>query len=101
MKYKTGDTVKIKTWKEMEREYGLDRYGNIRCKERFTHGMEKEINRDFSNRILTIEKISINTYKIKNINWYWSDDMIKCLVKDYKEKIFKPILSRFEILDIR
>jgi len=29
MKYKAGDKVRIKTWEDMEKEFGLDSYGNI------------------------------------------------------------------------
>ncbi len=40
--------------------------------------------------------------KYGDINCYcWSDNMIKYLVKEYKEPVPVPIYSRFEILDIR
>ena len=33
-------TVKLKTWDEMEEEYGLDSYGNIKCEDTFTRDMK-------------------------------------------------------------
>jgi len=101
MKYKVKDKVKIKTWKEMEKEYGVFvKKGSIKCKYAFTKGMEEEIEELNCNRILTIEYVYSNSYGIKEISsWTWSDDMIKCLVKN--EIKSKPITSRFEILDIR
>jgi len=99
MKYKIGDKVKIKTWKEMKKEYGVT--GSINCYYNyfFTEYMEKDIKALNCNRILTIKNVKnpCNFYTMKEISWKWSDSMIKCLVKDKSE----PITNRFEILDIR
>ena len=40
MKFKVGDRVQIKTWKEMEKEYGLDKDGDIRCRNVFNTDMK-------------------------------------------------------------
>lgn len=40
MKFKPGDRVQIKTWKEMEKEYGLDKDGDIRCRNVFNTDMK-------------------------------------------------------------
>jgi len=94
MKYKVGDKVRIKTWEEMEKKYGLYSGGSIKCG--FTKEMEKYINRNFSNRILEITEVIRGYYKIENTCWSWTEDMIK------EEKVvYDPIYSRFEILDIR
>ena len=58
VKYKIGDKVKIKTWKEMEKEYGLKKntYYSMLLFPRiklprpfyFSYSMEKELNNSFS-----------------------------------------------------
>jgi len=100
MKYKVGDKVKIKTWDRMEKEYGIRENGNINCKKSFLPNMEEELNKLNTNRILTIKEINNNHYYMKEIGYYWSDDMIECLAEDYKIEILEPINSRWEILDL-
>lgn len=102
MKYKVGDKVKIKTWGEMEKEYGLNSFGNIDSYYCFIKEMEIRINRDSPDRILTIEKVTKSGYLMRAMSCNWSDNMIECLAEDYKkeEPIYKPINSRFEILDL-
>ena len=105
MKYKAGDRVRIKTWEQMEKEYGLTTNTIINCNEiKFHLFMENKLNELNADRIITIkailkEKISSrNFYHMQELNWGWTDDMIECLAKEYKKP--EPIESRFEILDI-
>ena len=105
MNYKVGDRVKIKTWKEMKKEFGLSKSTNsilVPDETPFIKGMEKRLNRLNINRILTIGEIKIRFghehYHMKEIRYWWTKDMIKCLIERYKEP--EPIRSRFEILDI-
>ncbi len=102
MKYKVGDKVKIKTWKEMEKEYGLSEQGSINhtIGYFFMRTGEDYLNKNFPDRVLTIKKVFINSYSMKNTYWAWIDDMIECLIEDYKEEIVIPITNRFEILDL-
>jgi len=95
MKYKVGDKVKIKTWKEMEKEYGLTERRNINLRPYFMKEMEEQLNENFLDRIIKIKENTKDGYRIKEMGCYWSDGMIKELI------IPEPIYSRFEILDIR
>jgi len=99
MKYKVNDKVKIKTWKQMEKKYGLDKNKdiNINCEYRFHKKAEKQIKKLKAKRIVTIKKTGKNKndgYRVKEVDWLIIDNMIKCLIKE------EPILNRFEILDL-
>ena len=101
-KYKPGDKIKIKTWKDMEKEYGLNEYGNIKYDLKsygFVLEMERLIKIKYPDRVLTIRHVGNFYYYMMNSNYIWSDYMIECLSKDYIEP--EPILTRWEILDIR
>ena len=94
MKYKVGDKVKIKTWKDMEKEYGLNK-DSIYFQ--YTQKIEDDINKLFSDRIVTIKEVGEDFYIIGN-TWFIDEDIIKCSAKRYKKKHY--INSRFEILDL-
>jgi len=109
MRYKHGDKVKIKTWKELEKEFGTYE-GNQEnfikcCQTNFVFNMEIDLNKLNTNRIITIEKVFDNwpygdkDYQMKEIGGSWTDDMIECLVKN-KIETLEPINSRWEILDL-
>lgn len=96
MKYKAGDKVKIKTWKAMEKEFGLNgglNDGCIAVLGTFTPRMEKELEL-IPNRVLTIEGINNDRYSMVGISWIWSDGMVE------EPDILDPIENRFEILDL-
>ena len=95
MKYKVGDRVRIKTWEKMEKEFGLNQCGNIKCSWPFMKEMENELNRVYSDRIVEILKTHKDLYDVKNIECIWTNDMIEGLASETE-----PINSRFEILDI-
>lgn len=106
MKYKVGDRVEIKTWKDMKEEFGEatnQMHSNwfINCQGHFLKSMEENIDQITSNRILTIERLHFNDYyymeEEKEGKSCWTEDMIKGLEK---EEIFEPIHNRWEILDL-
>jgi hypothetical protein len=77
MKYKVGDKVKIKTWEQMEAEFGLDRNGHIPCDCTFVHNM-----RGFCGTIQEIDRICEDYYNVVGLCWSFSDDMFEGLVPD-------------------
>ena len=84
MKYKVGDKVKIKDQRDVY--------------PKFNNEVEEELEK--LNRILTIKEVQKYSYYTKEMKLYkWKDNMIECLVEDYKEP--EPIRTRWEILDIR
>ena len=108
MRYKEGDRVRIKTWEEIEKEFGLtkdtdngDAYIAYHDNFYFSIVMENKLEKLNTDRILTIKTVkeenNQHSYKIKELDWGISDEIIKELV----EEIYNSILSRFEILDIR
>jgi hypothetical protein len=72
MKYKVGDKVRIKTWDEMEREFGLDGE-DINCYLTFVPEM-----RIYEDSILTITFVGSHYYEVDEDDgaFAWSDDMI-------------------------
>ena len=75
--------VKIKTWKQMEEEFGLNDEGNIAAKDIFVRGMEEMMPDD---RI--IEIVSYNNSPIFRWGgWSITADMIEKIFneKDYPE----------------
>jgi len=92
MKYKVGDQVRIKTWKEMKREYGVTPYGSIATGKEatFPSGME-----EYCNKVMTISQIKDDMYYMKEDEgyWSWNDNMIKGLATKraifYCEKVIR------------
>jgi len=74
--YKAGDKVKIKSWKAMEKEFGLNSVGDILCPGSFLVSMEESVPED---RIATL------TVGSSDNTFYWEGlgslypDMIECL----------------------
>lgn len=77
MKYKAGDTVQIRQWDDMEREFGIKR-GNIDCCFSFVPEM-----REFCGRRLKIVRFRRNLagetdYVLKDgRGWSFSEDMFE------------------------
>jgi hypothetical protein len=65
--------VRIKTWDQMEKEFGLDIVDNINCKYGFTSDMEKALPED---RIIVLDE---EEWVIEGNDWNWgiSDDIIE------------------------
>lgn len=72
MKYKVGDRVVVRQWDDMEREFGLNEYGDINCKKIFVVPMNIHCGQ-------TMEIVSVKGkhYKMRDNDWRWTDDMIE------------------------
>lgn len=83
MKFKVGDKVQIKSWEEMEKEFGINCFGNIPYKETFVTDMMK-----YCGKVCTIEKIEGDRvwFDKKFENWSFSTDMIKPYKNDHKTR---------------
>jgi len=75
-KFKIGDKVKVRSWDDMEKEYGINAWGNIDVRCGFTPEMKR-----FCGKVVTIKSISTSgrAYRIKEDAeaYYWSDGMFK------------------------
>ena len=95
MKYKVGDTVLIKSWKELKKTHGLNEDGNIKTEIPFFPSREEELK--LNNRIIKIKRVEEDRDTYLNYGrgysgWGWSEDMI--------EGVPVPINHRSEILDL-
>ena len=56
-KFIVGDICRVRQWEDMEKEFGLNTRGDIKCKFTFTKEM-----RDLCGRLFTIKKIQLGHY---------------------------------------
>lgn len=75
--FEVGDKVKIKSWEQMEEEFGLDKIGDIKCAAAFLVDMKHLCGQEIE--IETIEYAYDGSYKkIQNIEgWAITFDMIE------------------------
>jgi len=95
MRYKIGDRVKIKTWVDMKKEFGL-KGSSIAVPLSFTTCMEILLE-SLPDRILTIQYIGDHSYRMEGTDNEWGDEMIEGFEG---EGLAEEIDNRFEILDI-
>ena len=85
MKFKKGDKVRVRQWKAMEREYGLNIYGCIKTEGvRFARDM-----RVYCGKVVTVSEVWDDYYKIEEDNgaFKWTDDMFEGYAFEYGDKI--------------
>ena len=86
--FKVGDRVIIRDWDDMEKEFGLNSLGSIKCKCGFTADMKKLCGKvaqiksfdKFDNRVVRLEFENFT----KDTYFSFSTDMIKKVSKNYK-----------------
>ena len=71
MKFKVGDKVRVREWADMEKEFGLDCSGDIKCRYCFTRSM-----REYCGKVFEIKRAGPE-YRIDNLVWAFSDDMLE------------------------
>lgn len=81
--YKVGQKVRVKSWEQMEKEYGLTSYGSIKTPSSFTREMNC-----FCGMIFTIKNVRSDSFRVtydletnnKVLNnkikyYYWDEEM--------------------------
>lgn len=73
MRFKVGDKVRVREWEDMERQFGLNGFGNIDCKKKFVTSMMEHCGKTFE-----ISRVMEGYYKLKGDRggWSFSDDML-------------------------
>ena len=84
MKFKVGDKVRVRQWKAMEREYGLNEDGNINHGCIFLQNMKK-----YCGQVVTIKKIYYNYYLIEEDDgeFFWEDWMFEGYAFNYGDEV--------------
>jgi len=103
MRYKAGDKVRVKTWKQMEKVHGLNKYGKIGNVYPFSKNMEERVNKNCVDRVVTIRKGELIKRNEKLYTLYSMEEDNFCFLENEIEEIIEVItpINRFEILDIR
>lgn len=71
-RYKVGDKVIVREWEDMEKEFGLDSNGDIKCELLFLSGMKK-----YCGKELTISRQTMDgLYRTAECGYSFSDDML-------------------------
>lgn len=95
-KYKVGQIVKIRDRRSLISEYGVDGFGHVNIDYFFDIEAYNELNIKCHDRVVEITRVvcsgAYKFYNMKGLSSRFIDDVI--------EYSFKPIESRFEILDL-
>ena len=66
--------IRIREWEDMEREFGLDEYGDIDCYYNFIKGMKK-----YCGKIIEIDEVTFIKDAFIYDNWIFTDDMYEVI----------------------
>jgi len=78
MRYREGDRIVIKTWKELEYDYGVNKDGSINIDPPFTPKQNLQLTiRTNDKRVLTIKNIIDDRYAVEENELFWTEQLIK------------------------
>ena len=101
MKFKVGDVVKVKSWEEMEEEYGLDENGWIDVPYSFTSQMEEYFgNREATYTVKKVIGIEANIVVVDEVMPFTlSEEMLRFADEEEKEAEERNPLIDFDLLN--
>lgn len=76
MKYKVGDKVRVRSWEDMEKEFGVTDAGRIPIGKDVTF---VPLMRPYCGKELVISSVDKDAYKVKGLAWYWVDEMFESI----------------------
>jgi hypothetical protein len=95
MKFKVGDKVRIRSWKSMEKEFGLNRWGEINCPTPVVKGMK-----EYCGTIQTITAISHGIYYMGNTDYYFDENAVEPIKQEtngeHNRKEIKKIRQQYK-----
>lgn len=93
MKFKDGDLVQVKTWEEMEAEYGLSTPSSINVLYMYTDSMERLVKK-VHNRTLIIKRKSGMKYEVVGPNFEYESEFGRFNWSAQMFKLFEKKLNR-------
>ena len=85
--FKVGDRVRIRQWEDMEREFGLDPYGNIKVKYLFTTGMRWLCGKEATVFRKDNSKMRLDIKCEGSLLYAFSGDMLEPIEEKGEEKV--------------
>lgn len=80
LEIKVGDKVKIRSWESMEKEFGLDRDGDIDCRPCFVRNMKK-----YCGKTVTVKHVTDDEdFHVEGDSdaWWFCKECVECIVTD-------------------
>lgn len=86
MKFKVGEKVRIRSWEDMKKEFGLNGRGDIKCEKIFVSDMK-----DLCGKIFTISDIKGPSvyFKEDDTTWVFSTDMIEPVTLENSQPLYE------------
>ncbi|MBP7319551.1 MAG: hypothetical protein KA953_00650 [Lachnospiraceae bacterium] len=99
MKFKVGDKVRVRSWESMEKEFGLNRWGEINCPIPVIEGMK-----EYCGTIQTITAILHGIYYMGNTGYYFDENSVEPVKQETKgehnRKEIKQIRQQYKEMGV-